>query len=109
MMQRIIHATKHIFIFLGLLAVTVWFVVGIGSASYKHLNIVSYLQSVGISETEFQTLIHNNAVVSFILAYILGKQFTKEKQVRPWIKFGAYVGLYSVLFIVLTILVLYAL
>ena len=104
-MQKIIQITKHVVIFLGLLAITVGFTVSVIFALLKCFDISLWLENFDLSETELYTLVYNNSAVSFILTYVGGYKFVKQNDNRVK-KFGIYGILYIIFFLLLTILLL---
>ena len=106
MMQKIIYATKHLIIFLGLLAITVGFTVDIIFAFYRNFGSASWLQSYNLSEAEFKTLLYNNSVISFVLTYIMKYKILNLKTFGKFAKICFLTGVYIATFIVLTLMIL---
>lgn len=106
MMQKIIYATKHLIIFLGLLAITVGFTVDIIFAFYHNFGSASWLQSYNLSEAEFKTLLYNNSVISFVLTYIMKYKILNLKTFGKFAKICFLAVIYITVFIGLTVLVL---
>lgn len=106
MMQKIIYATKHLIIFLGLLAITVGFTVDIIFAFYRNFGSASWLQSYNLSEAEFKTLLYNNSVISFVLTYIMKYKILNLKTFGKFAKICFLAVIYITVFIGLTVLVL---
>jgi hypothetical protein len=106
MMQKIIYATKHLIIFLGLLAITVGFTVDIIFAFYRNFGSASWLQSYNLSEAEFKTLLYNNSVISFVLTYIMKYKILNLKTFGKFAKTCFLAVIYITVFIGLTVLVL---
>ncbi len=63
------------------------------------------LRSLALSKEEFQNLIYNNAVLSFLLAYICGKLYMQKKPENKQYKKIIYLLCYLLSFSLLFILI----